>query len=249
VDCQDTTAIEGQPSQTMEREGMEFFFQGGAIPLADSQVIFDLADRLVIFSCSNINFRIDDCMFMPFGGTGLGFGPAIGIDGRVPLSPLPVEFEPVLAAVVAHELSHGFYDYTWTPYGYSPTKEKYLNLYYTGRRLGTWDLLDDSVLSDFYPQGGHPKDGPEEGIASAGMAYVLFPATYQRIVALLGLDPSIMEESLQNEPFGGESLDRVFRIIYFQTPDRAALRQNLIDIYDFIKVEHANGVEFADDFR
>ncbi|MFA5839653.1 MAG: M28 family metallopeptidase [Candidatus Margulisiibacteriota bacterium] len=251
-ECQDINVVEGQSSQTINLKGKSFIFLGGAIPLANSTVISNLADRLVIFKRNGIYFKIDDCMPTPFGGSGVGLGPAIGIDSRVPLSPLPEEFELVLATVVAHELSHGFYDYSYTPYSehpYTPTKEKYLNLYYAGRSLGTWDLLDDSVLLDYYPWAGHPKDAPDEGIASAGMAYTIFPATYRRIIALFALNPSAMEESLQNEPFRSESLNRVFRVIYSQTPDRAALRQNLIDIYTYIKENHANGIEFDTDFR
>jgi len=256
--CQNTTTdTEEQPSQTVEIEGMNFLFLGGATALAASPVIPDLAQRLVLRrfrdrppvpDAIDIIFEIGDCMPMPFGGSAVGIAPGISIDRRVPLSPLPTEFEAVLATVAAHENSHLLYDLN--PYSTDPRKEPWLELYYVGKSLGTWDLLDDSVLLlNFYPMAGHPKDGPDEGLATIGMAYTIFSATYRRIIDLLALDHSIMEETLRNEPFVSDALNRVFRIIYDQTPDRIALRQNLIDIYEFIRVGYANEIEFADDFR
>jgi len=253
--CQNTASTEEQPSLAVKKEGMNFLFMGEAIALASSPLIPPLAKRLAILKPANwppdalhLVFNTADCLSMPFGGTGLGEAPAVSIDSRVPLSPLPADFETALATVAVHEFSHRLRLGDLNPYSKDPLKWLWLDLYNFGKSMGTWDLLDDSVLLNFYPEAGHPKDQSDEGFASGVTAYTIFSATYRRIIALLALDPSAMKKSLQNEPFGSEALNRVFEIIYYQTPNRDALRENLIDIYEFVRDNHAKGIEFAEDF-
>jgi len=116
-------------------------------------------------------------------------------------------------------------------------------LYDRGTMLGTWNIFNDYVLINYYPVVGHSWDFDSEGLASAGLAYIMFPQTFREIITTL------QSNELPSEPFSNENLNRTLSLALQQTPDRAALQQNIEDIYQYIRTEYFSGHEFDEDFN
>lgn len=212
--------------------GISYRFYGQAQELAAADILARIAERIQLIrnaSFTDVGIFVDPLQDIDFDGTSQLSLAWISV--RQPLT--PPGLDRAFASLVTHEFFHTVYqaEADWT------------NIYNRGKELGTWDLLDDSVLLNFYSTAGHPKDTDYEGFASAGQAYILFPETFRKIIELLALD------ELPAEPFGSnESLNRVVALIWEQTPDRAALRQNLIEVYNFFKYLYLGGFEFEIDF-
>jgi len=205
-------------------------FFGNAMSLADMPNWTQVADRIAATGAgTSYQIIIDPTQVYDFEGVASSLG-TVRISVK---DPSAVERLPkVLASIVTHEFFHQIdrMDADW------------LILYQRGMALGTWDLLDDSVLTNYYSWAGHPKGLEFEGFASAGQAYTLFPATFRRMIELLAL------AELPPAPFGeNENLNRLMALIWEQSPDRAALRQNLNDIYNYYRDSYFFGSEFASD--
>ena len=212
--------------------GISYRFYGQAQELAAADILARIAERIQLIrnaSLTEVGIFIDPLQEMDFDGNSQPSFSWISV--RQPL--IPPALNKDFAALVTHEFFHTVYQ----------AEADWINIYDRGKELGTWDLLDDSVLLNYYSQVGHPKETDYEGFASAGQAYVLFPDTFRRIIELLAL------AELPAEPFGSnESLNRVIALIWEQTPDRVALRQNLTDVYNFLRDYYLGEYEFTSDF-
>jgi hypothetical protein len=216
--------------------GIYFSFVGAAQALGENPLFIEIAQRLSRIRTAStgifdLSFFVNPEADYSFDGSAqLG----IFLNSRIDLASFPRNLEPMLAAVTIHESLHKVYSSVGED-------EAWEAIYEDGKRLGTWDLLDDSVLINYYPIVGHPKDNATEGFASAGMAAIALPQIFKRIIELFEWD------ECPEAPFdypNSEALNRVFRIIFYQTPDRTALRNNLTAAWNHIRDNYLDGYEF-----
>jgi hypothetical protein len=107
--------------------------------------------------------------------------------------------------------------------------------------LGTFDLLSERTIGNF-PRSGHLTLTPHEAFATATQAYLIHPRTFRRMITLLSSN-NPPQNPFPNNP----ALNRVFPIIWATTPNRTALANNLLNIYNYLRNEIFNGREFQDD--
>jgi hypothetical protein len=218
------------PSNDATLFGGNFRFYGAARPLQSDPNFLSAVERLqYITSAASLNYTIfiDPLSRLDFKGA------TTPEEIRVSLraGSVPEELRRPLASVLTHESIHAAY---LSLPGWSA-------LYDQGKTLGTWELFDDSVFLNYISDAGHPKDSAEEGLASAGQAYLLFPQTFRRLIDILALP------DLPADPFAAESLNRAVALIWGLSPDRTALRQNIMDIYLFLRDNCFAGQELETD--
>jgi hypothetical protein len=223
-------------------EGIDFIFLGAAAGLKGNPLLAEVAKRLAVVKAGNsysrnVTFLVDPEQVLSLSGSS-PLGARVTFNGRVDF-PFPSNLEKALACVTIHESFHEIGD------SKSIGDDRvWANLYEEGKKLGAWDLLDDSVIINCFPYAGHPKDNKSEGFASAGMAYTAFPETFRKIIELLALSKCPETPFTENE-----ALNRVYKIIFNQTPDRNALRQNLTSLWNYIKDNYFNGLEHENNIR